>query len=198
MTLIYLHVINLSYMVVRSYSMRESFTFKVNSTLTEGNKQPWHIYHPSRKFMYVPPHPHSRLSWLPCCWHMLTYEWYFTQLEFLQGNSVCTNHVGFTHLAIVAREWSTYFPVCKISFQYRAGMSHQRWIWEIHFMQAMKLASEGIYPVQGLFVPFACVGFGDPVRVLRLFHNKYTGYNWSIYCWDFVQLVATKSNVQLY
>ena len=30
--------------------------------------------------------------------------------------------------------------------------------------------------MQGLFVPFACVGSGDPVRVLRLFHNKYTGY----------------------
>ena len=42
------------------------------------------------------------------------------------------------------------------------------------------------------------VGSGDPVRVLRLFHNKYTGYNWSIYCWDYVQLVATKSNVLLY
>ena len=31
--------------------------------------------------------------------------------------------------------------------------------------------------VQGLFVPFACVGSGDPVRVLRLLHNKYAGYN---------------------
>ena len=30
--------------------------------------------------------------------------------------------------------------------------------------------------MQGLFVPFACVGSGDPVRVLRLFHNKYSGY----------------------
>ena len=30
--------------------------------------------------------------------------------------------------------------------------------------------------MQGLFVPFARVGSGDPVRVLRLFHNKYTGY----------------------
>ena len=29
--------------------------------------------------------------------------------------------------------------------------------------------------VQGLFVPFACIVSGDPVRVLRLFHNKYTG-----------------------
>ena len=27
--------------------------------------------------------------------------------------------------------------------------------------------------MQGLF---ACVGSGDPVRVLRLFHNNYTGY----------------------
>ena len=52
--------------------------------------------------------------------------------------------------------------------------------------------------LQGLFVPFACVGSGDPVRVLCLFHNEYTGYNWSIYCWDYVQLVATKPNVLLY
>ena len=29
--------------------------------------------------------------------------------------------------------------------------------------------------MQGLFVPFARVGSGDPVRVLRLFHNEYTG-----------------------
>ena len=33
-----------------------------------------------------------------------------------------------------------------------------------------------IEPMQGLFVPFARVGSGDPVRVLRLFHNKYAGY----------------------
>ena len=38
--------------------------------------------------------------------------------------------------------------------------------------------------LQGLFVPFARVGSGDPVRVLHLLHNKYVGYNWSIYCWD--------------
>ena len=31
--------------------------------------------------------------------------------------------------------------------------------------------------VQGLFVPFACVGSGNPVRVLHLLHNKYAGYN---------------------
>ena len=29
--------------------------------------------------------------------------------------------------------------------------------------------------MQGLFVPFAHVGSGDPVRVLRLFHNEYAG-----------------------
>ena len=29
--------------------------------------------------------------------------------------------------------------------------------------------------VQGLFVPFARVGSGDPVRVLRLLHNEYAG-----------------------
>ena len=30
--------------------------------------------------------------------------------------------------------------------------------------------------MQGLFVPFACVGSDDPVRVLHLLHNEYTGY----------------------
>ena len=30
--------------------------------------------------------------------------------------------------------------------------------------------------MQGSFVPFASLGSGDPVRVLRLFHNKYSGY----------------------
>ena len=30
--------------------------------------------------------------------------------------------------------------------------------------------------LQSLCVPFACIGSGDPVRVLRLFHNKYSGY----------------------
>ena len=30
--------------------------------------------------------------------------------------------------------------------------------------------------LQGLFVPFARVGSSDPVRVLCLFHNKYSGY----------------------
>ena len=31
--------------------------------------------------------------------------------------------------------------------------------------------------MQGSFVPFARVGSGDPVRVLGLFHNKYSGYS---------------------
>ena len=31
--------------------------------------------------------------------------------------------------------------------------------------------------IEGLFVPFARVGSGDPVRVLHLLHNKYAGYN---------------------
>ena len=38
--------------------------------------------------------------------------------------------------------------------------------------------------VQGLFVPFACVGSGDPVRVLRLYTTNTLDTLWSIYCWD--------------
>ena len=54
-----------------------------------------------------------------------------------------------------------------------------------------------LWKLQGLFVPFACAGSSDPVRVLCLFHNKYTGFDWSIYCWDYVQLVATDASVLL-
>ena len=41
-----------------------------------------------------------------------------------------------------------------------------------------RLAESATRPpiMQGLFVPFARVGSGDPVRVLHLFHNKYSGY----------------------
>ena len=52
--------------------------------------------------------------------------------------------------------------------------------------------------VQGLLAPFARVGSGDPARVLRLFHNKYTGYNEAFIAETYVQLVATESNVLLY
>ena len=69
-------------------------------------------------------------------------------------------------------------------------------VWSPLWNRTYRLDSPPI--MQGLFVPFTCIGSGDPVRVLHLFHNKYTGYNWSIYCWDYVQLVATKSNVLLY
>ena len=39
-------------------------------------------------------------------------------------------------------------------------------------------------PMQGLFVPFVCVGSGDPVRVLRLYTTNTLDTLWSIYCWD--------------
>ena len=37
-------------------------------------------------------------------------------------------------------------------------------------------ALSNLRQLQGLFLPFARVGSGDPVRVLRLLHNEYTGY----------------------
>ena len=38
--------------------------------------------------------------------------------------------------------------------------------------------------MQGLSVPFACVGSGDPVRVLRLYTTNTLDILWSIYFWD--------------
>ena len=34
-----------------------------------------------------------------------------------------------------------------------------------------------IHQMQCLFVPFACIGSGDPVSVLHPLHNEYAGYN---------------------
>ena len=47
----------------------------------------------------------------------------------------------------------------------------------IFYFEYIRTHSRNIRQMQGLFVPFARVGSGDTVRVLRLFHNKYTGYN---------------------
>ena len=38
--------------------------------------------------------------------------------------------------------------------------------------------------LQGLSVPFACIGSSDPVRVLRLYTTNTLDILWSIYCWD--------------
>ena len=43
-----------------------------------------------------------------------------------------------------------------------------------HGERSQKYTVQG--PLQGLFVQFARVGSGDPVRILHLFHNKYSGY----------------------
>ena len=40
-----------------------------------------------------------------------------------------------------------------------------------------------LFMVQGLSIPFACVGSGDPVRVLRLYAMDTLDTLWSIYCW---------------
>ena len=42
---------------------------------------------------------------------------------------------------------------------------------------------KGLLKVQGLSVPFACVGSGDPVRVLRLYTTNTLDIFWSIYYW---------------
>ena len=45
-------------------------------------------------------------------------------------------------------------------------------------------ALQKISTLQGLFVPFACIGSGDHVRVLRLYTMNTLDTLWSIYCWD--------------
>ena len=60
------------------------------------------------------------------------------------------------------------------------------------------ICASTIFSLQGLFVGCIYVGSGDPVRVLRLLHNKYTGYNWSIYCWDICTTCHYRSYVLLY
>ena len=49
--------------------------------------------------------------------------------------------------------------------------------------------------MQGLSVPFACVGSGDPVRVLRLYTTNTLDIFWSIYCWGICTTCHYRSNV---
>ena len=49
--------------------------------------------------------------------------------------------------------------------------------------------------LQGLSVPFACVGSGDPVRVLRLYTTNTLDIFEAFIAETYVQLVATGSNV---
>ena len=49
--------------------------------------------------------------------------------------------------------------------------------------------------MQGLSVPFACVGSGDPVRVLRLYTRIHWIYFEAFISETYVQLVATDANV---
>ena len=67
---------------------------------------------------------------------------------------------------------------CKV-YLYRLHARRIRWSYGGHTS-----TSQQIHWIQlkYLFVPFARVGSGDPVRVLRLLHNKYTGYNWRFIC----------------
>ena len=53
-------------------------------------------------------------------------------------------------------------------------LSHNKvYLYRLHTLGSGDLC-EGLTSVsqQGLFVPFACVGSGDPVRLLCLFHKK--------------------------
>ena len=50
------------------------------------------------------------------------------------------------------------------------------------------------YLMQGLFIPFACIGSGDPVRVLHLYTTNTLDTLWSIYCWD----ICTTCHYRIY
>ena len=49
--------------------------------------------------------------------------------------------------------------------------------------------------MQGLSVPFACIGSGDPVRVLRLYTTNTLDIFEAFIAEAYVQLAATDSNV---
>ena len=51
------------------------------------------------------------------------------------------------------------------------------------------------YKMQGLSVPFACVGSGDPVRVLHLTQRIHWIYFEAFIAETYVQLAATDANV---
>ena len=149
--------------------------------------------------------------WLPLCTNTLQLTWRY-QLKLSRNIDLlykywkvrlllCTNTLKLTHryqlklsrnIDLLYKYQKVWLPLCTntLLLTHRYQLKLSRNIDLLYKYWKVRL--------QGLFVPFARKGSGDPVRVLHLFHNKYTGYNWSIYCWDYVQLVATESNVVLY
>ena len=59
--------------------------------------------------------------------------------------------------------------MCEIKFL----LNRKKSLFLLNWLQSLTLRGNKL---QGLFVPFARLGSSDPVRVLRLFHNKYSGY----------------------
>ena len=56
--------------------------------------------------------------------------------------------------------------------------------WQHNTHWTSQLLKKQLNVVQGLSVLFACIGSGDPVRVLLLYTMNTLDILWSIYCWD--------------
>ena len=60
---------------------------------------------------------------------------------------------------------------------------------------AIKKSKDILWHVQGLSIPFACIGSGDPVRVLRLYTTNTLDIFEAFIAEAYVQLAATGSTV---
>ena len=68
--------------------------------------------------------------------------------------------------------WSTMYYLCQFFADFFVASIADEPFSCMHLQAGNSRAQDR---VQGLFVSFARVGSGDPVRVLRRLHNEYTG-----------------------
>ena len=116
----------------------------------------------------------ARMCWLKHSGLISWTRWY--------GKPECKNYPGV--------DWDNVTLDCPLTGRY-----HSRVI--IDLFAIVSILKE-MLPVQGLFVPFARLGSGDPVRVLCLIHNNTLDTVDAFIANEYVQLVATKANVLLY
>ena len=125
-------------------------------------------------------------SWIPHCSFTWWRDWFG---NLIGGGAVRSDSIRFCDL---------WIPYCREFFT--SWLRHEIYMSVVFFILKFlwKNTPVLIQWLQSLFVPFAWVGSGDPVRVLRLYTTNTLDTLWSIYCWDICTTCHYQSYVLLY
>ena len=156
--------------------LREKFTYvwivEVNYTSTK----PWLFWHSISR--------QSLVFYFKLQGSVMLTNWSVTVFEMIKGMQICSDWDKHNFAKHNLREHAYWFFMQNLSIL-PLDISFDTSLKIIHGNKLnCNLATLLRLNMQGLSVPFACVGSGDPVRVLRLYTTNTLDILWSIYCWD--------------